>query len=169
MKHTITLRAFQIDNVREISTWGLVGETEIDNWEYQFDEPPEQFSSALTDYVNHELPPIDSKQPAIQREFDGVAVLLDELVFRVIEDEIEFEFRLSSGGDIQEGTPFCSAWTHVDAGTPAERHFEDERIGAALQRACDGLDHRIDWIEPVSPRELDSIAEQANEFFEEEK
>ena len=166
METIISLRAFPVNDPSNTETWGLLGETNHGQWNYQHDPAPDPFSSAFERYVADELRDVDAVQPAPQRIYDGVVVILDELVFRVLDDEIECEYRLSNGRDLIDGQTICSDRNDSDIGGTAERRHSDERIADAVQRTADALDHRIDWLDVISPRSLGPVADAAEDLLD---
>jgi hypothetical protein len=88
-------------------------------------------------------------------------VVLDELIFRVLEDDIRFEFQLGSGHELGYGKTLCNCRTDAETLRPAERHHTDQRIAIALQRAADALDSRIEWLDVVSPQTLKPLVDAA--------
>jgi len=158
-----------VDDPAESETWGLLGETDNDGgWDYGHNPTPERFEASFERYREEELTDIDAEQLAPQRVYGDIAVVLDEIVFRVVDDEIECEYRLSNGSDLADGQTICSARNDADSGGTAERQHDDMRIADAVQRTADALDHRIDWLSVISPESLSPVVEAAEDLMDEE-
>jgi hypothetical protein len=166
MEIIISLRAFSESNPTHTETWGLLGETDHGEWNHNRNSAPDTFSSAFDRYVADEIDDIDAVKPAPQRIYDGVVVILDELVFRVADDGIECEYRISNGRDLADGQTICSDRNDSKFGGTAERRYSDERIADAVQRTADALDHRIDWLDVISPRSLAPLADAVEDLLE---
>jgi len=165
METIISLRAFDVRDPATTETSGLLGETENGDWEYQH-ETGEPFKQFFERYAADELGDLDAVQPAPQRVYNDVVVILDELLFRVVDDGIECEYRLSNGSDLADGQTICSDRTDAEIGGAAERRHTGERIADAVQRTADALDHRIAWLDVISPRSLGPVAEAAEELLD---
>lgn len=168
MESIISLRAFAIDDPQAAEHWGLLGETEGDTWTHSHDAIPEQYAEAFQQFADGELDAIDTHRPEPQRVYGGVAVVLDELVLRVTEGEMEHEFRLATGRDLADGQTICSASHDVETGITAQSIHDDTTIANAVQRAADALDHRIQWLDVISPRSLSGVVDAAEELVGDE-
>lgn len=161
MEAFITLRAFGAESPGEMEHWGLVATEEGGEWEYNQNPLPESFSKGFNLYLAEELQIIPASKPAPQVSYGSTVVVLDELIFRVLEDDIRFEFRLGTGHELDCGKTLCNCRTDAETLRPAERHHTDQRIAVALQRAADALDSRIEWLDVVSPQTLKPLVESA--------
>lgn len=165
MESIISLRAFAVDDPETAVTCGILGETDNGDWEYGAGPDPGRFGDAIERYVADELDAMNDHHPTPQRVYDGVVVVLDELVFRVVEDEMEHEFRLSTGNDLADGQTICSASHDTETGITAQSMHDDAKIASAVQRAADALDHRIAWIDVISPRSFDGVVDAAEDML----
>jgi len=168
MELIISLRAFCVDDPTQSETWGLIGEADGDRWDYAHDPTPDQFGESFSRFRDEELADIDADQPALQCVYGDVVVVLDEICFRVIDDGIECEYRLSNGNELGDGQTICSSRNDADVGGTAERQHGDNRIADAVQRTSDALDHRIDWITVISPRSLSPVVDAAEDVVGED-
>jgi len=170
MESIISLRAFDTDEPTHTHTWGLLGDAEPDGWAYTHDPipGPDRVRAAFRQYREDQLTAIDTEQPAPQAVYDGVVVVLDELLFRVTDDSIECEYRLVTGADLADGQTICSGRYDAERGGSAERTHDGLRIADAVQRTADALGHRIEWLVVIAPESFAHIAEAAEELVDTE-
>lgn len=163
MDAIISLRAFHVDDPTAYDTAGALAETDNGNWIMRPESPDDdRFAAAIDAYVDDELADLDNHEPAPQAIYDGVVVVLDELIFEIVEDDVEYRYPV----DVQRMQAICSSKTDPRTGLVAERTIDDDHLADGMQRSADALDHRITWLDVISPRSFTGIAEAAQDLMD---
>jgi len=170
---TITMRAIPLEENEEEQEQLIDGIYERikspDQWDFRYEATDSSpLEEVIKQFVNEELADFTTTKPATHKQYDGVLVILDYMQITAEDAGIEYKFTLETGSDLKTGKTGCENQVDSETGLAAEKFHDDEEIGAGLQRTADGLDHAIDWIDPLSPRDFTSVAEAAVDLFEEE-
>lgn len=169
----ITIRAIPLEENEEVQEQlvdGLYEQIESpDQWDFKYEatgsDPLEEF---IERFVDEELAEFTTTKPATSKQYGDVLVVLDYIQLTAEDAGIEYKFTLETGDDLETGRTGCENQVDSETGLAAEKFHDDEKIGAGLQRTADGLDHSIEWVNPISPRDLSGVAEAAIDLFEDE-
>lgn len=167
MEATVSLRAFAVDDPETVETWGVIADHDsvAGEWEFHHDPLPDAFGGAFERYVDEELKELSGTPPLPQAVYDGIVVVLDHLLFDVLEDGVEYRYRVEVPGN----QAINSERTDGETGLVAERTVSDDRIADGMQRSADGLDHTVEWLDVISPRSFAGIAEAADGLIDDEE
>ena len=162
---TLGWRLFPVpDPVASMDTAGAIAELVEGSWRY-YPERPDDYVDAFERYMDEHLDDLRGTRPAPQAVYptDGgdaaVVVVLDTLLFDVLEDGVEYRYRV----DVPREQAICSEKIDDETGLAAERTVPDDRIGDGMQRSADALDHAVEWLAVISPRSLSGVAEAARD------
>ena len=149
------IRAFNIDDpVDSAIHTGVLGMGSLDDLT---PDHPERFNQEVERFVDEELDALRTDQPAAQKVYGEVVVVLEDMLVDVLEDSVEYRYEI----DAMTGQAICTDKTDDETGLVAERTVPDGRLADGMQRSADALDHALEWIDVTSPRSLSGVAEAA--------
>ena len=154
------IRLFNVEApVASAVTGGVVFELAGTDWRHYPDRPDEH-TEAFDRYRCEHLADLGGSRPAPQAVYGSVVVVLDELLVDVLEDGVEFRFRV----DVPDARAVCTERTDESTGVVAERTVSDGRLADGLQRSADAVDHAIGWASVISPRSFDDVVDAAEDL-----
>jgi hypothetical protein len=154
-----SLRLFEADAPSEYVTGGVISETDNGSWNHRrggVDRYADEFDAFVSDEVE------DGGEPAPQRVYDGVAVVLEGVKFEVVEDDMTHVFRTDLMDDRWQ--TICDGSHDDETGITAQSLHDDEKVANAVQRASDALDRRVCWLKVISPRSFDGVVDAAEDL-----
>jgi len=166
MDTTLSVRVFDVHTpVESMETGGAIAELDGDTWLW-YPERPETdgHADAFEQYKRDHLADLSATQPAPQAAYGDLIVVLDGLLFDVLEDGVEYRYRV----DVPRAQAVCAEKTDDDTGLVAERTVPDDRLADGMQRSADALDHAVKWLDVISPRSLAGVAEAADDLLDDE-
>ena len=159
MDAVYSIRLFPTGAPSEYVTGGIISETDNGSWNHRrggVDRYEDAFDAFVSDEVE------DDGEPAPQRVYDGVAVVLEGAKFEVVEDDMTHVFRTDLMDDRWQ--TICDGSHDDETGITAQSVRSDERIANAVQRASDALDRRVDWLDVISPRSFNGVVDAAEDL-----
>ena len=165
---TLGLRLFPVSDPADgMDTGGALAELVEGSWRY-YPERPDDHVDAFERYLDDHFDDLGETRPASQAVYptddgdDAVAVVLDTLLFDILEDGIEYRYRV----DVPHAQAICSEKTDDETGLSAERTVPDDRIGDGMQRSADALDHAVEWLAVISPRSFSGMVEASEDMID---
>jgi len=164
MQAVWSLRAFPTEAPEEYETGGVISETDDENgggWTHtpgRFDRYTDGFDAFVSDEVEGDA------EPAPQRVYGDVVVVLESTKYEVVEDDMTHIFRTDLMTDRWQ--TICAGSHDEETGITAQSIHADEKVAHAVQRASDALDRRVEWLEVISPRSFEGVVEATEELLE---
>jgi len=148
-----------------METGGAIAELDGETWQW-YPERPQSAAhvDAFEAYKDNHLADLSAVQPAPQAVYDDMAVVLDSLLFDILEDGVEYRYRV----DVPQAQAICSEKTDDKTGLVAERTVPDDRLADGMQRSADALDHAVAWLDVISPQSFDDMVDAAEDLFDDE-
>lgn len=165
MEASLGVRVFSTEHpVASMATAGAVAERVGGDWRFYPERPdaecPDHVAAFEAYKLDHlaDLSGVKPAPQAVYREGDrAMAVVLDTLAFGVLEDGVEYRYRV----DVPVAQAICTGRTDDETGLVAERTVPDERLADGMQRSADALEHGVEWLAVISPRSLGDVVESA--------
>ena len=166
MDATLGVRMFDIQEpVDGMGTGGAIGELDGGSWQWYPERPElDAHADAYEQYRDDHLGDLSTTQPAPQDVYGNMVVVLDTLLFDVLEDGVEYRYRV----DVPHSQAICSDKTDDETGLVAERTVPDDRLADGMQRSADALDHAVAWIDVISPRSFDDVVDATDDLLDDE-
>lgn len=162
MDATLGFRCFDMGHpVASMETAGAIAELDGKVWQF-YPERPGAHIKAFDSYSDEHLADLSGTKPAPQAVYGDVAIVLDTLLFDVLEDGVTYRYRV----DVPAAQAICAEKTDEETGLVAERTVPDDRLADGMQRSADALDHTVEWLGVISPRSLAGVATAAREMIQ---